>query len=92
MLFLKFRVQQASCLYLMVTAQAVTATPEASDLLFRKLGLDVNFRTCMSQNCIMFICKLAKRVISKKNSGIKHIHAHHCLLNPSKKAAVKSFL
>lgn len=29
--------------------------PETSDLLFRKLGLDVNFRTCMSQNCIMFI-------------------------------------
>lgn len=55
MFFLKFRVQQASCLYLMVTAQAVTAMPEASDQLFRKVGLDVNFRTCMSQNCIMFI-------------------------------------
>lgn len=39
----------------MVTAQAVTAMPEASDQLFRKLGLDVNFRTCMSQNCIKLI-------------------------------------
>lgn len=55
MFFLKFWVQQASCLYSMVTAQAVTAMPETSDHLFRKLGLDVNFRTCMSQNCIMFI-------------------------------------
>lgn len=55
MFFFKFRVQQASCLYLMVTTQAVTTMPETSDPLFRKVGLDVNFSTCMPQNSIIFI-------------------------------------